>query len=67
MLIVVPVCWYVKLIPQRFFAYLSKGEPVRRARSLSPAGVVELGSGRGRRAEQRIQDLEELLQLKVGS
>lgn len=67
MLIVVPVCWYVKFSPQCFFAYLSKGAPVRRARSLSPDGGVELGSGRGKRAEQRIQDLEELLQLKVSS
>ncbi|KAK2817158.1 hypothetical protein Q5P01_025349 [Channa striata] len=40
--------------------------PVQRSRSLSPARSVELGSGRRRKgAEQRIQDLEELLQLKV--
>ncbi|XP_035515304.1 centlein [Morone saxatilis] len=42
-----------------------KGTPVHRSRSLSPASSVELGSGRGRGAEQRIQDLEELLQLKM--
>nr|XP_046272471.1 centlein [Scatophagus argus] len=42
-----------------------QGAPVQRSRSLSPASSVEVGSGRGRRAEQRIQDLEELLQLKM--
>ncbi|XP_029285765.1 centlein [Cottoperca gobio] len=42
-----------------------QGAPVQRSRSLSPAGSVELGSGRRRGAEQRIQDLEELLQLKM--
>uniref|UniRef100_H3D0D5 Centlein, centrosomal protein n=1 Tax=Tetraodon nigroviridis TaxID=99883 RepID=H3D0D5_TETNG len=39
--------------------------PVLRSRSLSPANSVELGSGKRREAEQRIQDLEELLQLKI--
>ncbi|XP_033986041.1 centlein [Trematomus bernacchii] len=38
-----------------------QGAPVQRSRSLSPASSVELGRG----AEQRIQDLEELLQLKI--
>ncbi|KAM9363716.1 centlein [Symphorus nematophorus] len=42
-----------------------QGAPVQRSRSLSPASSVDFGSGRGRGAEQRIQDLEELLQLKV--
>ncbi|XP_067355132.1 centlein isoform X2 [Channa argus] len=40
--------------------------PVQRSRSLSPARSVEFSSGRRRKgAEQRIQDLEELLQLKM--
>uniref|UniRef100_A0A4W6CBW3 Centlein, centrosomal protein n=1 Tax=Lates calcarifer TaxID=8187 RepID=A0A4W6CBW3_LATCA len=39
--------------------------PVQRSRSLSPASSVELGGRRRRGAEQRIQDLEELLQLKM--
>ncbi|XP_074520132.1 centlein isoform X2 [Halichoeres trimaculatus] len=38
---------------------------VQRSRSLSPASSAELGSKRRGRAEQRIQDLEELLQLKM--
>ncbi|KAG8014720.1 Centlein, partial [Nibea albiflora] len=44
-----------------------QGAPVQRSRSLSPASSVELGSGRGRGrgAEKRIQDLEELLKLKM--
>ncbi|XP_022625830.1 centlein [Seriola dumerili] len=42
-----------------------KGAPVQRSRSLSPASSVELDSGRRRRAQQRMQDLEELLQLKM--
>ncbi|KAG7485214.1 hypothetical protein JOB18_005390 [Solea senegalensis] len=42
-----------------------QGAPVQRSRSLSPASSVELRSGRKRRAEQRIQDLEELLKLKM--
>ncbi|XP_059196302.1 centlein [Centropristis striata] len=42
-----------------------QGAPVQRSRSLSPASSVELGSGRRREAEQRIEDLEELLQLKI--
>ncbi|XP_028451152.1 centlein isoform X1 [Perca flavescens] len=42
-----------------------RGAPVQRSRSLSPASTVELASGRRRRAEQRIQDLEGLLQLKI--
>ncbi|XP_030291520.1 centlein [Sparus aurata] len=41
-----------------------QGAPVQRSRSLSPANSVELGSRRGRGAEQKIQDLEEMLQLK---
>ena len=49
----------------------SQGAPVQRSRSLSPAGSAET-PGRGRRGggrvgEERIQDLEELLQLKVTS
>ncbi|XP_027874970.1 centlein isoform X2 [Xiphophorus couchianus] len=43
-----------------------QGAPVQRSRSLSPAGSVGLGSGRRIEAEQRIRDLEELLQLKIG-
>ncbi|TNM85857.1 hypothetical protein fugu_008128 [Takifugu bimaculatus] len=39
--------------------------PVLRSRSLSPASSVELCSGKRREAEERIQDLEELLQLKM--
>ncbi|XP_041839801.1 centlein isoform X2 [Melanotaenia boesemani] len=39
--------------------------PVQRSRSLSPASSVKLGSRRRKGAEQRIQDLEELLQLKI--
>ncbi|XP_040891089.1 centlein [Toxotes jaculatrix] len=42
-----------------------QGAPVQRSRSLSPASSVESGSGRERGAEQRIRDLEELLQLKI--
>ncbi|KAM7010278.1 centlein [Tautogolabrus adspersus] len=42
-----------------------QGAPVQRSRSLSPASSVELGCRRKRGAEQRIQDLEELLQLKM--
>ncbi|XP_038134514.1 centlein [Cyprinodon tularosa] len=42
-----------------------QGTPVQRSRSLSPASSVGLGSGRRIEAEQRIQDLEELLQLKT--
>ncbi|XP_044045886.1 centlein isoform X2 [Siniperca chuatsi] len=42
-----------------------QGALVQRSRSLSPASSVELGSGGRRGAEQRIQDLEELLQLKT--
>ncbi|CAK6958571.1 centlein [Scomber scombrus] len=42
-----------------------QGTPVQRSRSLSPASSVELGCGRRKGAEQRIQDLEELLQLKM--
>lgn len=49
------------------FACLSQGSPALRSRSLSPASGVELGSGKRRKAEQRIEDLEELLQLKVTS
>ncbi|XP_026216572.1 centlein isoform X2 [Anabas testudineus] len=43
-----------------------QGAPVQRSRSLSPASSLELGNG-GRKsgAEERIQDLEELLQLKM--
>ncbi|XP_038569147.1 centlein isoform X2 [Micropterus salmoides] len=42
-----------------------QGAPLLRSRSLSPAGSVELGSGGRKGAEQRIEDLEELLQLKM--
>ncbi|XP_008296627.1 centlein [Stegastes partitus] len=42
-----------------------QGAPVQRSRSLSPASSVELGSGRRKGAVKRIQDLEELLQLKM--
>ncbi|KAM6941014.1 centlein [Lycodopsis pacificus] len=42
-----------------------QGAPVQRSRSLSPASGVELGSRKRRGAEQRKQDLEELLQLKM--
>ncbi|MEQ2239980.1 hypothetical protein ILYODFUR_010204, partial [Ilyodon furcidens] len=42
-----------------------QGTPVQRSRSLSPASSVGLSSGRRIEAEQRIQDLEELLQLKT--
>ncbi|XP_049427351.1 centlein [Epinephelus fuscoguttatus] len=42
-----------------------QGAPVQRSRSLSPASSAESGSERRRGAEQRIKDLEELLQLKV--
>lgn len=38
---------------------------MQRSRSLSPASSAELNSGRKKEAAQRIQDLEELLQLKV--
>ncbi|XP_060950310.1 centlein [Limanda limanda] len=39
--------------------------PVQRSRSLSPASSADLESGRRGRAEHRVQDLEELLQLKM--
>ncbi|XP_023816082.1 centlein isoform X3 [Oryzias latipes] len=42
-----------------------QGTPVQRSRSLSPASSVVLGSGSSKGAEQRIQDLEELLRLKT--
>ncbi|KAM3624285.1 uncharacterized protein V6R79_021527 [Siganus canaliculatus] len=42
-----------------------QGAPVQRSRSLSPASSVELGCVKAGGAEQRIRDLEELLQLKV--
>ncbi|XP_037619857.1 centlein [Sebastes umbrosus] len=42
-----------------------QGAPVQRSRSLSPASSVGLGSGRRGGAEKKIQDLEELLQLKM--
>uniref|UniRef100_A0A096LXW3 Centlein, centrosomal protein n=1 Tax=Poecilia formosa TaxID=48698 RepID=A0A096LXW3_POEFO len=51
---------------QEYFPSERKGAPVQRSRSLSPAGSVGLGSGRRIEAEQRIRDLEELLQLKSG-
>ncbi|XP_032391192.1 centlein [Etheostoma spectabile] len=56
-----------KTLQQRSTSIVSglRGAPVQRSRSLSPASTVELGSGRRRGAEQRIQDLEELLQLKI--
>ncbi|XP_029360134.1 centlein isoform X2 [Echeneis naucrates] len=41
-----------------------QGAPVQRSRSLSPASSVELDSVR-KGTQQRIQDLEELLQLKM--
>ncbi|XP_039879916.1 centlein isoform X3 [Simochromis diagramma] len=42
-----------------------KGAPVQRSRSLSPAGSIGFGSERRKEAEERIRDLEELLQLKM--
>ncbi|XP_035493417.2 centlein isoform X1 [Scophthalmus maximus] len=56
-----------KTLQSRFTSSVRRqqGAPVQRSRSLSPASSVELGSGRRRGAEQRIQDLEELLQLKM--
>ncbi|TNN89441.1 Centlein [Liparis tanakae] len=42
-----------------------QGAPVQRSRSLSPASSVELVSRRRRGAEQRMRDLEKLLQLKT--
>uniref|UniRef100_A0A8C6NLQ9 Centlein n=1 Tax=Nothobranchius furzeri TaxID=105023 RepID=A0A8C6NLQ9_NOTFU len=42
-----------------------QGAPVQRSRSLSPASSVRAGGGRRAPAEQRVQDLEELLQLKI--
>ncbi|XP_013863230.1 centlein, partial [Austrofundulus limnaeus] len=42
-----------------------QGTPVQRSRSLSPTNSVRVGNGRRVEAEQRIQDLEELLQLKT--
>nr|XP_057922850.1 centlein isoform X2 [Doryrhamphus excisus] len=42
-----------------------QGAPMQRSRSLSPASTAEIDRGRRRGAEQRIEDLEELLQLKV--
>ncbi|KAM9819955.1 centlein isoform 1-T1 [Syngnathus typhle] len=42
-----------------------QGAAVRRSRSLSPAGSVELYRGRKREAQQRIQDLKDLLQSKT--
>ncbi|KAM8878460.1 centlein [Spinachia spinachia] len=42
-----------------------KGAAVQRSRSLSPASGVELGSGKRRDAEQRIENLKELLHLKM--
>lgn len=42
-----------------------QGAPVQRSRSLSPAGSVGFGSERRKEAEDRIRDLEELLQLKT--
>ncbi|XP_037328964.2 centlein [Pungitius pungitius] len=42
-----------------------QGAPVQRSRSLSPASGVELGSGKRKDAEQRIENLKELLHLKM--
>ncbi|XP_054634846.1 centlein isoform X2 [Dunckerocampus dactyliophorus] len=42
-----------------------QGAPLQRSRSLSPASTVEIDRGRRQGSEQRIEDLEELLQLKV--
>ncbi|XP_061889650.1 centlein-like isoform X4 [Entelurus aequoreus] len=42
-----------------------KGAPVQRSRSLSPASSAEFDRGRRRGAQQRMEDLEELLQLKM--
>uniref|UniRef100_G3PZE6 Centlein n=1 Tax=Gasterosteus aculeatus aculeatus TaxID=481459 RepID=G3PZE6_GASAC len=42
-----------------------QGAPVQRSRSLSPASGVKLGSGKRRDAEQRIENLKELLHLKM--
>lgn len=63
--------WWTSVFKSRFhtnapFA-VSQEAPALRSRSLSPASSVDLGSGKTREAEQRIRDLEELLQLKVTS
>ncbi|XP_030004732.1 LOW QUALITY PROTEIN: centlein [Sphaeramia orbicularis] len=42
-----------------------QGAPMQQSRSLSPASSVEMGCGRTRITEKRIQDLEELLELKI--
>ncbi|XP_077379749.1 centlein [Festucalex cinctus] len=42
-----------------------QGAPVQRSRSLSPAGSAEIYRGGRRGAQQRIQDLEDLLQSKT--
>ncbi|XP_061889648.1 centlein-like isoform X2 [Entelurus aequoreus] len=42
-----------------------QGAPVQRSRSLSPASSAEFDRGRRRGAQQRMEDLEELLQLKM--
>ncbi|XP_061778927.1 centlein isoform X2 [Nerophis lumbriciformis] len=42
-----------------------QGAPVQRSRSLSPASSAEFDRGRRQGAQQRMEDLEELLQLKM--
>ncbi|KAM7419385.1 hypothetical protein PAMA_016490 [Pampus argenteus] len=54
--------------PQRrstSFVRRRQGAPVQRSRSLSPASSMELSCGRRKPAEHRIQEIEELLQLKM--
>ena len=60
-------CCVHEFSPNCSFAHLSQSAPVQRSRSLSPASSADLDSGRRGRAEHRVQDLEELLQLKVTS
>lgn len=62
------LCVRVKLSSQRFsLLTFPKGTPTQRSRSLSPASSLDLSSGGGRETDQRIRDLDELLQLKVTS
>lgn len=61
-------CARVKLSSQcALLTFFPKGTPMQRSRSLSPASSLDLSSGRGRETDQRIRDLDELLQWKVTS